>query len=175
MENYSLDEKYSFACVSASKGVQKKYFKDGWFYKLNVEGNEGLKEWLVSCVLECSSLPTDSYVKYEACRINGKPGCRSYNFLKAGESFVPMGKVFTAVTGENCLADHLAILEDANKRLEFLLDLAEPLVGRENFREYLYRTVQLDMLIENTDRHEFNYGLIMTKNAYKIAPIFDND
>lgn len=90
MKNYNLDEKYSFSCKTVSKGMQKKYFKDGWYYKLDRGGREGVREWLTSCVLKCSSLTSSDYVKYEACNINGKPGCRSYAFLKEGESFIPM-------------------------------------------------------------------------------------
>lgn len=174
LRDFRIDDRFSFVCASSSKGVQKKYLKDGWYYKVDVEGFEGVREWLVSQILECSSLPPGSYVPYEVCSINGKQGCRSYNFLDANESFVSMGRLYTMITGKKSLADYLATLADAKERLDYVLGLVSGLVDTEQFKEYLCRMLQLDMLIENTDRHEFNYGLVATDSGYRVAPIFDN-
>lgn len=46
MKNIEIDERYSFMCKSVSKGAQKKYFKDGWYYKVDRIGREGMKECL---------------------------------------------------------------------------------------------------------------------------------
>lgn len=45
MREYKIFEKYSLG-LSVSKGSQKKFVKDGVFYKLNKCGNEGY--WKIS-------------------------------------------------------------------------------------------------------------------------------
>ena len=47
MRNYKLDKKYLIGSKRISKGAQKKYFIDGYYYKVNNNGNEGLTEYLV--------------------------------------------------------------------------------------------------------------------------------
>ena len=174
IKNYEIEEKYSIACATNSKGIQKKYFKDGWYYKLDTEGGEGVREWLASCVLKCSSLQSWEYVEYAACKINGKSGCRSHSFLQPNESFLAIGRLFTMVTGKNSLAEHLATMSEVEDRLNYILYLVKDFIEPSLFKRYLCKLMQFDLLIENSDRHEFNYGLILTGDHCRIAPIFDN-
>lgn len=174
--NYLTPESKMFFNKTLSKGAQPKYYADCYYYKVDTEMNEGLKEYIVSLLLASSSLPFSSYVSYEKCVINGRDGCRSLNFLQPGESFLPIGRLHEAVTGKPKLADTLMQLSTAEERLDFILDLVESIgANRNQFREYLRVIVQLDLLIENIDRHEFNYGLIRTVDqSFRTAPIFDN-
>ena len=177
MRNYILGDDFKYACKSVSKGVQEKYCKDGYFYKLNTLGNEGYVEYLVSRLLKFSNLPSNLYVSYEYCRINGKLGCRSKNFLQAGETFMSMNTLYNKFIGHSELADHLMCLRDAPARLDYLLQLTESVgVPAVTFKKYLNILMQLDLLIQNTDRHSHNYGLIFSSrlNKFRPAPIFDN-
>ena len=69
-----------------SEGTQVKYRKGKYWYKKDNHGNEGLTEYLVSHMLTYSDLDRSEYVVYEKGTINGCTGCRSENFLKAGEN-----------------------------------------------------------------------------------------
>lgn len=46
--------------------------------------------------------------------------------------------------------------------------------SKEEFNEFLFRTVAIDLLIENTDRHPLNIGFINKDSIYYIAPLYDN-
>ena len=65
--------------AGTSEGTQIKYRKDGYWYKKDNHGHEGLAEYLVSRMLDFSSLDPSEYVRYEAGTINGSGGCRSRN------------------------------------------------------------------------------------------------
>lgn len=71
-----------------SEGTQIKYKKDGFWYKQDNRGNEGLTEYLVSGLLKYSTLEASEYVTYEKGLINGKTGCRSRDFLKKEEELI---------------------------------------------------------------------------------------
>ena len=61
-----------------SEGTQIKYRKDGFWYKKDNRGREGLAEYLTSGILRFSTLNPKEYVRYEIGNINGHPGCRSW-------------------------------------------------------------------------------------------------
>ncbi len=99
---FSIDisEDYTVYQEGSSEGTQVKYREDGFWYKIDRHGEEGLVEYLVSNVLKFSSLNADEYVLYDAGTINGKPGCVSKDFLKCIEdSFVTFQRVYKNVTG----------------------------------------------------------------------------
>ena len=78
MTDYRIDESYRRNDAGfSSLGVESKYYKDGYWYKQDISGYEGLAEEVCSMVLRHSNI--ESYVEYEACTINGRSGCRSRN------------------------------------------------------------------------------------------------
>ncbi|MCR5105791.1 MAG: hypothetical protein K6B68_15260 [Eubacterium sp.] len=85
-----LDESNVVIQEGTSEGTQIKYFRDGFWYKLDKDGKEGLCEYLSSKLLTFSSLNFDEYIQYEQGIINGRPGCRSKNFLKSGEELITL-------------------------------------------------------------------------------------
>lgn len=86
--NYILTPVAMSMVAGSSKGVQRKYYEAGKWYKENYFGYEGIAEHLASLVLLCSNI--DSYVYYEKCMINGKKGCVSDNFLKDDEAYISL-------------------------------------------------------------------------------------
>ena len=88
MFDEEIDREYIVSQDGTSEGTQEKYFKDGFWYKLDKNGSEGLVEYLVSGLLSFSDLLPDEYVVYETGTINGRSGCRSRNFLKSGEELI---------------------------------------------------------------------------------------
>lgn len=82
----------------SSKGTQKKYYDNGYWYKENLTGSEGLAEELASEILKCSSL--SNFVEYKQCKVNNRSGCRSQNFLQPDEmflSFMPSSRTIEIV------------------------------------------------------------------------------
>ena len=54
----------------SSKGAQPKYYENGYWYKLDQKGYEGLSEYLISLVLKHS-------LEENIARVKGKPFCAS--------------------------------------------------------------------------------------------------
>ena len=69
----------------SSKGNQFKWTNNGYWYKADQNGYEGLSEYVVSKLLEKSNLKRDEFVSYdlEMIKYDGRiyNGCRSKNFL----------------------------------------------------------------------------------------------
>lgn len=174
--DYLIDDKYIYNSASTTKGTQIKYKKDDYFYKIDKMGREGFVEYLVSVMLSYSTLDPKEYVSYECCKINGLSGCRSRNFLNDEEEFVTVHSLYQKYTGNSDFANYLMTKRSAEERLEEILELVDGFgISWEDFRHYMNVLVQLDLLIENTDRHVHNYGVIMSNNnGFSMAPIFDN-
>jgi len=177
LNHYLLDDKFLYEAKTVTKGTQRKYFDGEYFYKINKMGNEGLCEYIVSVLLNNSSLDSRLVVEYEYCIINGLPGCRSKNFLAKGEVFVTAANVYRSVYGRDDPADRLLMLGDAKKRLDLILDIMEGYgANRNEYKKYLSTMMQLDLLTGNVDRHIHNYGIIVdgSTNTLRMPPLFDN-
>jgi len=66
---YTIGKEFAIPAGFSSSGIQAKYYKDGFWYKKNRDGNEGLAEQICSDILSFTNI--QDYVPYEACRISG--------------------------------------------------------------------------------------------------------
>ena len=82
----------------SSKGNQLKWEKEGVWYKADYTGYEGLAEFLVSNLLNYSSLEASEYVLYQTEDILYKnrrgTGCRSKNFLDEEWQIITLERLF---------------------------------------------------------------------------------
>lgn len=172
MIDYKLTTEAIAMIQGSSKGTQPKYYDQGFWYKVNRVGYEGLSERLVSTVLKHSNV--QNFVEYEQCTINGRAGCRSGNFLHEGESFISFQRLYELYTGEN-LQGKMVMFSGVEDRMDFVKDFIESHTGFD-CSKYLSEILTLDMLTLNTDRHFNNLGLIVNtdRDLYSAAPIFDN-
>lgn len=172
VKEYALSPQALVMVQGSSRGTQPKYYENGYWYKLNNLGYEGLAECLVSKVLECSN--ADSFVRYEPCAINGRSGCRSKNFIRENESFLSFQRLYELFTGES-LQEKIRFISEVADRIHFVSDFVRENTGLD-CSIYLAQILSLDMLILNTDRHFNNLGLIVDSSTgtYRAAPIFDN-
>ena len=92
IKDYNLSPEAMIMVSGSSIGTQKKYYAKGYWYKQNKIGYEGTAEYLASKVLFCSNV--QEFVVYERCKINGKDGCRSANFLSEKESFISLQRLY---------------------------------------------------------------------------------
>ncbi|MBR4514537.1 MAG: hypothetical protein IKO61_06590 [Lachnospiraceae bacterium] len=173
MFDETIDEKYIVYQEGTSEGTQIKYKKDGYWYKLDSQGNEGLCEYLASTLLQYSDLKPDEYIRYEQGLINGRPGCRSKDFLEhEDEELVTIYRLYYNEYGRN-LAEVLAGQETMEERIAYTTQFVKKSTGCD-ITDYLKKTITLDRLILNEDRHVNNLALIGTDSGFRAAPIFDN-
>lgn len=171
MVDYKIAKKHAVLSKTDSLGTQEKFHKDGYWYKYNHVGNEGLAEQLVSDVLSCSNV-TD-YVSYEYCLINGEKGCRSKSFLEDGDQLITFDQLFKN-TQIGTITDKIFSMQDVHERIAYLIDFVKDTAGID-CTKYLYETFCIDMLTKNPDRHYKNLALILKQDGtFKTAPIFDN-
>lgn len=172
MFNKKIGNEYMVFQNGSSEGTQVKFRKDNFWYKKDSQGNEGLAEYLASGVLRYSNLKKNEFVEYEMGMINGKGGCRSRNFLPNGWSVITFYRLYYNEFGKN-LAEVIAGFDSMEERIEYVIRFIKQSCGLD-VRDYLKKTITLDMLILNEDRHLNNLAVIFAEDHFKIAPVFDN-
>ncbi len=172
MINYKLSPEAMVMVSGSSIGTQKKFYEAGYWYKQNNIGYEGISEYLASKILSCSNI--DRFVEYERCKINGRDGCRSANFLSEGESFISLQRLYDTYHGGQ-LSEHIRKIDAVKDRIQFVTDYVLDTTGLD-ITEQLGKIMTFDMLILNTDRHFNNIGILadISNNSYSNAPVFDN-
>lgn len=171
IEDFIIDDSYLVRTSGTSDGTQDKFFKDNLWFKLDRYGGEGLAERAASLILKESGIESFSFVEYFPCRINGKNGCYSKNFLKDDESFITLYRLYKNVTGKD-LAQVCSKM-DYDDAIEYVINFVKEQT-KIDIHEYLANTFALDKIILNEDRHFNNLGIIYNGTSFKPAPIFDN-
>lgn len=172
IKDYKLSPEAMIMVSGSSIGTQKKYYEKGFWYKQNNVGYEGTAEYLASKVLSCSNI--SEFVEYERCKINGKDGCRSANFLSEKESFISLQRLYDTYHGGQ-LSERIRMIDTIKDRIKFVTDFVYNTTGLD-IKEQIGKIATFDMLILNTDRHFNNIGIVADalQNRYKNAPVFDN-
>lgn len=182
MSMYKMTPKELILTSGSSKGSQIKFFKDGYWYKIDENGPAGIAEETVSKLLQCSSLSKDEFVNYESCKIQYNDdnltkeydGCRSKSFLEPGEMFYSYEKIYKMMTG-NELSEDIIKLNSPKERIEYTASIIKDFCGLD-VKDYISKNLTCDMLFINTDRHFNNLGIISNydQTSFRNAPIFDN-
>ena len=173
MFEVQIDKEFIVYQEGTSDGTQIKYKKDGYWYKLDSQGHEGLCEYLCSKLLEYSDLDPDEYVPYEQGIINSINGCRSRSFLREeDEELVTVYRLYYNEFGRD-LAKVLSNFDSMEERIDYTVRFVLNSTGMDIF-DYFRKIFTLDMIVLNEDRHVNNLALISTSNGFKPAPIFDN-
>lgn len=172
MKEYRLSPAAMVHTQGSSIGTQPKFFENGYWYKLDNVGYEGLSEYLVSKVLKHSNV--QDFAEYERCSINGRSGCRSKHFLNEHESLLSFQRLYAMYTGGQ-LSEKIMTMNRVEERVDFVKDFIYDKTGVD-CSEYLSKILTLDMLTLNTDRHFNNLGIIIDSqtNSCKPCTIFDN-
>lgn len=171
IEAFSIDDEYLIRTSGTSDGTQDKFFKDGFWFKLDRYGGEGIAETAASIILKESGFSPSLFVEYFPCVVNGKNGCYSRNFLKDDESFITFYRLYKNVTGHD-LAQVCAKM-DYDDAIEYVINFVKQQTNLD-IHEYLANTFALDRVILNEDRHFNNLGVIYDSTGFSTAPIFDN-
>jgi hypothetical protein len=161
----------------SSKGNQLKFFRDGYWYKADYTGYEGLAECVISDLLGLSSLKDNEYVRYEPELIgyNNRRfnACKSRDFTD-GWQLITLERLFQTYYGYG-LSTMIYRCESHIERLKMIVEQTERIIGISEFGIYMNKLLTIDALFLNEDRHTHNIA-ILTKDMkeYKLAPIFDN-
>ena len=162
----------------SSKGNQLKWKKGNIWYKADHSGYEGLAEYIVSHLLQKSTLSQNEYVLYQEEQIKYKyrvfNGVKSYHFLDKVWQIITLERLFYQQY-QKSLYTVLWEMKDVKKRLLFLVDIIERMTGLKDFGKYINKLFTIDALFLNEDRHMHNIAVLMNSNGdYDFCPIFDN-
>lgn len=161
----------------SSKGNQLKFCRDNIWYKADYTGYEGLVEYTVSKLLVLSSLNKDEFIEYylEQIEYNDQyfNACASNDFTD-GWQLITLERLFKQCLGVG-FNKIVYSIDNHTDRLRTLVDTVERLTGLKDFGIYMNKTLTIDALFLNEDRHAHNLA-VLTKNMkeYKLSPIFDN-
>lgn len=162
----------------SSKGNQLKWENNGIWYKADYTGYEGLSEYVISKLLEKSTLSPDEYVKYAVEEIKYKTsiykGARSKDFLEKGWQIITLERLFKNFFGES-LYKSIYKVEGNEARLTFLVNQVERITGLKDFGVYMNKLLTIDAFFLNEDRHTHNIAVLMNEEGkFAYCPIFDN-
>lgn len=162
----------------SSKGNQLKWENAGIWYKADYTGYEGLAEYMISHLLQKSTLDTTEFVVYELEEIKYKnavyTGAKSETFLKDEWQIITLERLFQNFTGKS-LYKTLYSISEHEERLRFLVEQIERITGLKGFGVYMNKLLTIDAFFLNEDRHMHNIAVLMNdKGEFAYCPIFDN-
>lgn len=164
----------SIKSESSSKGNQTKFYKDGYWFKLdNDRCHEGLAEEIASLFASC--IVDFPYVPYKITDFTyndeNYTGCYSSNMYTPVTEFISLRRLFKQ---NNRPLNMFIKNEDISVNIRNVVET----VGKDtgiNIFQYLNRLLYFDTLILNEDRHYMNLGVAYDKsNGFMQASCFDN-
>lgn len=162
----------------SSKGNQLKWKNGNAWYKADYTGYEGLSEYVVSSLLQKSTLDINEYVLYEPVQIKyGKviyTGAKSNDFLQDDWQIITLERLFQNYYGQSL---NKAIYQTTNHkdRLKLIVEQVERVTGLEDFGGYMNRMFAIDAFFLNEDRHTHNMAVLMNgKGKFAYCPFFDH-
>lgn len=162
----------------SSKGNQLKWNNSGVWYKADSAGYEGLAEYVVSHLLEYSSLDKSEYVLYDLEQIKYKRniynGVKSNDFVEDDWQIITLERLYKNRYGRSLYEDVWHIKE-INARLEFLCNQVKNMTGLQDYAKYINILMTIDAFFLNEDRHMHNIAVLMnSKGEFDYCRIFDN-
>lgn len=162
----------------SSKGNQLKWKNNGIWYKADYTGYEGLAEYVISHLLQKSTLGMEEYVLYDLEEIHYKEvlynGVKSEDFLKEEWQIVTLERLFEQFFHES-LYQSVFRIADHRERLIFFVHQVERMTGLKDFGQYMNKLLTMDAFFLNEDRHTHNIAVLMNRQGrFAYCPIFDN-
>ncbi len=162
----------------SSKGNQLKWKSGDTWYKADYTGYEGLAEYMISHLLQKSTLSEKEFVLYHPVEIKYKAavftGAQSRDFLKEDWQIITLERLFQNYFGES-LSKAIYSIADHKERLRFLVNQIQRITGLQDFGAYMNKLFTIDALFLNEDRHTHNIAVLMNrKGEFSYCPIFDH-
>ncbi len=161
----------------SSKGNQLKWKNAGNWYKADYVGYEGLAEYMISHLLQKSTLRSEEYVIYEPEQIKYREtiynGVKSADFVQSGRQIITLERLFKNFSGES-LTQIIYRIREPKERLRFIVNQIERITGLKDFGIYMNKLLTIDAMFLNEDRHMHNIAVLMNgEGAFRYCPIFD--
>ncbi|MDE6601729.1 MAG: hypothetical protein K2K90_06140 [Lachnospiraceae bacterium] len=162
----------------SSKGNQLKWYSGEKWYKADYTGYEGLAEYMVSRLLQMSTMDRETFLLYDTVKIRyGEAvflGCESDHFQPPGWHLITLERLFFQHYGESLYESIFRIREPENRAV-FLVEQTENLTGLKEFGKYLSILLTIDALFLNEDRHTHNIAVLRDAfGKYHYCPAFDH-
>lgn len=162
----------------SSKGNQLKWQNGDIWYKADYTGYEGLAEYMISHLLQKSTLSGEEFVLYHPVEIKYKAavftGAQSWDFLTGDLQVITLERLFQNYFGES-LSKAIHSITDHKERLRFLVNQIQRITGLQDFGVYMNKLFTIDALFLNEDRHTHNIAVLMDgKGKFSYCPIFDH-
>lgn len=162
----------------SSKGNQLKWTDGNVWYKADYTGYEGLSEYVISHLLQKTSLTGEEFVLYdfEEIKYNAQvfQGCKSKKFLQGDWQIITLERLFQSFMGVG-LHKCIYSIQEPEERLKFIVEQTERITGLQDFGTYISKLLTVDTFFLNEDRHTHNIAVLMNgKGEYAYCPIFDN-
>lgn len=162
----------------SSKGNQLKWYSGKKWYKADYTGYEGLSEYIVSQLLQMSTLSQEEYVLYDTVKIHYSEviytGCQSDHFLRRHWQLITLERLFWQYYGES-LYENIYRIREPETRAGFLVEQVENLTGLREFGRYMSILLTIDAFFLNEDRHTHNIAVLRDEyGKYHYCPAFDH-
>lgn len=125
---------------------------------------------MCSQLLSCSNI--NDFVEYKLCTFDGKEGCYSRDFLKAGETILTLGRILALYGVTQMTIDRMPTTKE---RFDLVVNTIKE-YAQLDITEYLSNILVFDAIVMNEDRHIYNLAIIHNEDTdtYRTCPIFDN-
>ncbi len=160
----------------SSKGNQLKWENDGIWYKADCTGYEGLAEYMVSHLLEKSSLEKNEFVQYDYEQIKYKSvfynGVKSRNFLYDYWQIITLERLFQNFFQKSLYEAVWHIQSSVKERFEFLVTQVERITGLKDFEiiPILSRQIPLKMFRQvSNDQNQAETNQCSGTFRYKLV------
>lgn len=173
IEVFQVSDRRPIRLGSSSKGNQDKYYEDGYWYKRDSVGYEGVAEVLVSRLIRLTNANL-VLVDYEPVWIQTKLtstlGCKSASFLSKHELEWSFARVL-----ENDLQMHYRCrgFPQGEQLLKKALECFNYFINPQKLIDQLSCLLQLDRLVINVDRHLHNIVLLQHEDGSVDIVSFD--
>lgn len=178
MERIKIPQDTETIISTSSKGNQSKWLIENRWIKENTRGYENIAEYVAYLILDCSTLPKDTFATYTPCLIEKhdgtiKEGCYSQDFRGYLQE-VTLERLFESnfESTDDVLNNARYSTEDKfNSIIHKVFDFTGLDVSKE-----VSQMLAFDAFILNEDRHTNNILFLFDprKETWKLSPIFDH-
>lgn len=152
----------------SSKGMQEKWFEDGYWYKTDYFGGEAETEYLVAQFLKAAQI--DGFIDYE---LVNPYTCRSKDFAPFPTQFITFYRLCKYKNISDEEINRISRLA-AGEQLDFIFKvLSEEGFLREFLELKFAQLFEIDRLVLNNDRHWNNFGILRTGETSRLLTLFD--
>lgn len=162
----------------SSKGNQLKWKNENIWYKADYAGYEGLAEYVISHLLQKSTLSREEFVLYDLEQIRYKSviynGVRSNEILRDDWQIITLERLFKNFFNISLYQSVFRMVEP-EERLRFIVNQVERITGLCEFGKYMNKLLTIDAVFLNEDRHMHNIAVLMNgEGAFLYCPFFDH-